>query len=252
MTSTHSWGTQPEMFGPRHQHRLGRMLAALAPLPRGARVLDAACGLGQLAQRLAARGLNAFGVDGEIAAAMEAQRAGVRVVVADMTYLPFRDAAFDAITSGETLEHLDNDAAGLREIARLLRDGARCVMTVPAFEWLWSASDDYYEHRRRYARRELAAMTRSAGLDVVRARYWGFPAVLTYDTFFILPMNRLRARRGEGIPAVARAGRSHALVGIVRAIFAIDRLFGWLPFGPGLLVVAEKRGRGIQSPAVEG
>jgi hypothetical protein len=41
---------------------------------------------------------------------------------------------------------------------------------------------------------------------------------------------------------VARAGLSRALVGLVRAVFALDRLFSWIPFGPGLLLVARKRG----------
>ena len=40
--------------------------------------------------------------------------------------------------------------------------------------------------------------------------------------------------------SVARAGRSRLLVNAVRAVFAIDHLFGWVPFGPGLLLVARK------------
>ena len=51
-TSTHPWGTQPEMFGPRHEHRLGIILSEVRRLPAGARVLDAAIGLGQLAGRV--------------------------------------------------------------------------------------------------------------------------------------------------------------------------------------------------------
>jgi hypothetical protein len=40
--------------------------------------------------------------------------------------------------------------------------------------------------------------------------------------------------------SVARAGRSRLLVNAVRAIFSLDRLFGFVPFGPGLLLVARK------------
>src|SRR5947208_12389325 len=49
---THAWGTQPEMFGPRHEHRLGIIMAEVRKLPDAARVLDAAVGLGQLAGRM--------------------------------------------------------------------------------------------------------------------------------------------------------------------------------------------------------
>lgn len=233
------------MFGPRHLHRVGLILSALRSIPSNSRVLDAACGLGQLASRMQARGHRVIGVDGELAAALHTLRvARVPAVVGDMTRLPFRARAFDAITSGETLEHLDDDRAAVREFARVARGGATCVVTVPALEMLWSASDDYYEHRRRYTRAGLVALMKSGGFDVVRARYWGFPIVLTYDTLFLLPMNKRRAvadvENDRGLQSVARAGRSKWLVRVVRGVFSIDRLFSWIPFGPGLLLVARK------------
>src|SRR5512145_2133668 len=60
---THAWGTQPEMFGPRHEHRLGMILREVRALPRGARVLDGAVGLGQLATRMHADGYRVTGID---------------------------------------------------------------------------------------------------------------------------------------------------------------------------------------------
>jgi SAM-dependent methyltransferase len=236
----HEWGTQPEMFGPRHLHRLDLILSELRSLPSSSRSLDAACGLGQLAGRVKAAGHRAFGLDGEIAAARHAHRAGVPVVVGDMNRLPFRDAMFDAVTCGETLEHLDDDRAAARELARVMRAGARIVITVPAVRALWTASDDYYDHRRRYSRRELEDVVGGAQLHVDRATFWGFPFTLIYDTLFLLPMNRRRARKGS-LPAVAAAGRRRSLVAIARAILSLDRLFRFIPFGPGLLLVATKR-----------
>jgi SAM-dependent methyltransferase len=157
--------------------------------------------------------------------------------------MPFRDGAFDGVTTGETLEHLDDDQSAAREIARVLRAGGSCVATVPALQSLWSASDDYYEHRRRYSRAQLVKMF--SALCVEKARYWGFPVVLAYDTLFLLPMNKRRARRkvdeDAALRSVAKVGKARGLVNLVRAVFAIDRLFGWLPFGPGLLMVAKKR-----------
>jgi SAM-dependent methyltransferase len=161
-----------------------------------------------------------------------------------MSRMPFRDGAFDGVTTGETLEHLDEDAAAAREIGRVLREGGSCIATVPALKSLWSASDDYYEHRRRYSRSQLVSMFREAGLTIARASYWGFPVILAYDTLFLLPMNKRRARRkvneDVALQSVAKAGRSRGLVNLVRAVFAIDSLFGWVPFGPGLLMVAKK------------
>jgi SAM-dependent methyltransferase len=242
--TTHAWGTQPEMFGPRHEHRLAMILSEVENLPRGGRLLDGAVGLGQLAVRMQQRGFTVIGIDYSFDAALHVRRtSSVPVVVGDMTKMPFRAATFDGVTTGETLEHLDDDAAAAGEIGRVLRDGGTCVATVPALQSLWSFSDDYYEHRRRYSREQLVRMF--AALRIEKAAYWGFPVVLTYDTLFLLPMNKRRARRkvqeDAALQSVAKAGRRRGLVNIVRAVFAIDSLFRWLPFGPGLLMVARKQ-----------
>lgn len=242
-TTTHAWGTQPEMFGPRHEHRLGMIVAEVERLPRGARVLDGAVGLGQLAVRMQQRGYRVFGIDYSFDAALHVRRnTSIPAVVGDMTRMPFRDGVFDGVTTGETLEHLDDDAAAAREIGRVLHEGGTCIATVPALQSLWSASDDYYEHRRRYSREQLVQMF--SALKVEKASYWGFPIVLAYDTLFLLPMNKRRARRkvdeDAALRSVAKAGRARGLVRFVRAVFALDGLFRWLPFGPGLLMVAKK------------
>lgn len=233
------------MFGPRHEHRLAIIVRETKRLAAGARVLDAAVGLGQLAQRLRQNGLRPVGIDASFEAVLHVRETtAIPVVLGDLTRMPFRNGAFDGVTTGETLEHLDDDAGAVREISRVMKPGGVCVATVPALRSLWSASDDYYEHRRRYSREELRGLFRSSGMSIEKAQYWGFPVVLTYDTLFLLPMNKRRARLAvssdTALQSVARAGRSHALVGIVRAVFAIDRLFRFVPFGPGLLLVARK------------
>jgi SAM-dependent methyltransferase len=244
--TTHAWGTQPEMFGPRHEHRLAMILREVSRLPSGARVLDGAVGLGQLAGRMQRLGCRVTGVDYSFEAALHVQRTStIPAVVGDMTRMPFKPGVFDGVTTGETLEHLDDDAAAAREIGRVLRNGGTCIATVPALQSLWSASDDYYEHRRRYSRAGLTSIFRAASFTIEKAAFWGFPVVLAYDTLFLLPMNKRRARRkveeDAALRGVARAGKARALVGAARAVFAIDRLFGWIPFGPGLLLVARKR-----------
>ncbi|MDP9192170.1 MAG: class I SAM-dependent methyltransferase [Acidobacteriota bacterium] len=243
--STHAWGTQPEMFGPRHEHRLGMIVREVERLPRGARFLDGAVGLGQLAVRMQQRGYRVVGIDYSLDAALHVRRStSIPVVVGDMTRMPFRSETFDGVTTGETLEHLDNDADAAREIGRVLIAGGACIATVPALQSLWSASDDYYEHRRRYSRAQIVNLFENAALTIDKATYWGFPVVLVYDTLFLLPMNKRRARLAIGedtaLQSVAKAGRFRALVHLVRAAFALDALFSWMPFGPGLLMVAKK------------
>jgi SAM-dependent methyltransferase len=241
------------MFGPRHEHRLGMIVREVERLPRGARLLDGAVGLGQLAVRMQQRGYRVIGIDYSFDAALHVRRTTtIPAVVGDMTRMPFRTGAFDGVTTGETLEHLDHDADAAREIGRVLTDGGTVIATVPALQSLWSASDDYYEHRRRYSRAQLTTMFESAALTIRKAAYWGFPVVLTYDTLFLLPMNKRRARlkvdEDAALQSVAKVGRSRGLVRLVRAVFALDALFAWLPFGPGLLLVAKKAGKPVHLP----
>lgn len=252
-THTHAWGTQPEMFGPRHEHRLAMFTRETANLARGSRILDAAVGLGQLGSRLRAQGHRVFGIDTSLDAVLHAKRRyGIPAVIGDLTKLPFRDEVFDAVTSGETLEHLDDDASAAQEIGRIVRERGKVFVTVPALESLWTASDDYYEHRRRYTSRQLSSLFRSAMFDVQRSSYWGFPIVLIYDTLFLLPMNKRRARmkiaEDRTLQTVASAGARGWLVRAVRAVFALDNLFRLIPYGPGLFLIAEKRRPGTRLP----
>jgi SAM-dependent methyltransferase len=246
------------MFGPRHEHRLGMIVREVGKLPAGVRVLDGAVGLGQLAVRMQNRGYRVVGIDYSFDAALHVRKTtSIPVLVGDMTMMPFKAGVFDGVTTGETLEHLDDDWAAASEIGRVLTEGGTCIATVPALESLWSYSDDYYEHRRRYSRKQLSAIFEKAALSIRKAVYWGFPVVLTYDTLFLLPMNKRRAKRrvdeDAALQSVAKVGKAHALVRLVRAVFAIDTLFSWIPFGPGLLLVARKErkaeGRGLRRNA---
>lgn len=243
---TQAWGSEPEMFGPRHEHRLGLIMREVRRIRQKGRVLDGAVGMGQLARRMEATGRRVFGIDSSFDAALYVRRnSTVPAVVGDMTHLPFRALAFDAVTTGETLEHLDDDAAAAREIARVLRGDGLCIATVPALQMLWSEMDEFYDHRRRYGRAALESLFETAGFSRVRAAFYGFPIVLAYDLLFLLPFQMRRARgatvNDRGLQSVARAGRSRLLVNLVRAAFAVDHLFRWIPFGPGLVLVARKQ-----------
>lgn len=72
----------------------------------------------------------------------------------------------------DVLEHVDSDAGLLRYYAGSLPHNGHVLITVPAFQFLWSGHDVFLEHRRRYTRASLEQVVDDAGLRVVRSRYF--------------------------------------------------------------------------------
>jgi SAM-dependent methyltransferase len=80
----------------------------------------------------------------------------------------------------DVLEHVDDDVGLLRSYALRMSGAGRVLITVPAWQFLWSGHDVFLEHRRRYTLASLEAMVTVAGLRVLRSRYFFgllFPAV---------------------------------------------------------------------------
>ena len=112
-------------------------LATELALPRGAKVLDAGCGTGNVARALAVRhGLNVTGIDILRFNIAEAKRRSAncgltrttRFQIGDYHRLPFEDDSFDGLYTMETFVHSANPEAALAEFARVLKPGGKLVM----------------------------------------------------------------------------------------------------------------------------
>jgi SAM-dependent methyltransferase len=194
-------------------------------LQPGDRVLDVGSGFGRHVYECARRGARVVALDyaadevvetrDTLAAMVEAGEITadklIGVLRGDACSLPFPDATFDVVITSEVLEHIQDDVAAIAEMVRVLKPGGRFAATVPA--WLpetinWKLSDEYHApksvggHVRIYAKTELAAKLRSAGLEVdgyhrahaLHSPYWWLkcavgprnndhPAVATYRRF---------------------------------------------------------------------
>jgi SAM-dependent methyltransferase len=92
-------------------------------------------------------------------------------VQGSITALPFGDAVFEAVVSADVVCQVEDSAQALREFARVVRPGGVVLVNVPAYRWLWSYHDEAVESKHRFARRELVALFRGAGLTVSYASY---------------------------------------------------------------------------------
>ena len=106
-----------------------RAIAALG-LGAGERVLDLACGSGDLAIAAAEAGARVVGLDFSAGMLRAAQERGVGcgLVRADALALPFADGAVDAVVSGFALRNFVDLAAAFAESARVLRPGGRLAL----------------------------------------------------------------------------------------------------------------------------
>ncbi len=101
-------------------------------LPRdGGQVLDVATGTGLVAQARLARGVRVTGLDqspARLACARERFGDRVELVEGSADELPFDDASFDHLTFTYLLRYVDDPAATLAELARVVRPGGTIAM----------------------------------------------------------------------------------------------------------------------------
>ncbi len=91
---------------------------------------------------------------------------GVALSQGDAMQLPLGNQSADCVTMMDVLEHLRDDKRALSEVARVLKPGGALVLSVPAYQHLWSAHDEALHHFRRYEKAGLRARLREAGLRV--------------------------------------------------------------------------------------
>jgi dolichyl-phosphate beta-glucosyltransferase len=212
---------------------LDRLLAA-SPVRR---CLDVGCGGGAMLAEAAALG-PVVGTDLSADALHAARARGVTALVrSDVTTIPMVDESFSAVLALDVIEHHARPEVLLGEIRRVLVADGSLIVTVPAFESLWSYADDVLGHYRRYTRAQLAADLSGAGFVVQDVRYfhsWLLPVAWGFRR-----LNRLLGRTG--------AADDFPLPGPINLFFlglsSFERRFLGrvrLPFGVSIMAVARK------------
>lgn len=142
----------------------------------------------------------------------------VGFVVGSLTEAPFADGAFDVVLALDVLEHLEDDARGLSEAARLVRPGGLLLITVPALPSLWGGQDVVSHHLRRYTKGTLSGLFRRAGLEGFRVKYFN-------TLLFPLAAAVRWSRRALGQAGRAQSDFEGQRPGLVND--ALERVFGF-------------------------
>lgn len=163
-------------------------------------------------------------------------------VCASALQLPFPDETFDVVSAFDVVEHLDPEAVGMHQLARVLVPGGRLLLAVPAYQWAWSDHDVRAGHYRRYTRGRLLQAVSDAGLVPLHATY----AFASVFPFFVAEraMRRVRSHRGSSstqlTPVPPKLDR--LLVSLSNGDARWLKHSRSLPFGSSVLVAATRAG----------
>ncbi len=204
------------------------------------RILDVGCGTGATLKMLRDLG-TAIGIDASGEALRFCRQRGLsRLARASAQALPVASGCADVILALDLLEHLRDDAAAVREFARVLRPGGLLVATVPAVPELWSEHDEALDHVRRYRAARLRRLLQNAELRIEKLSH--------LITALLLPIAALRLiqrllPRRTGEPRTAFIVPPRPVNWLLALLLRVEHM--WLtrfnlPVGVSLVVVARK------------
>jgi SAM-dependent methyltransferase len=209
----------------------------LGPSPH---ILDVGCGIGDNLALLSKYG-DVVSMERDDNALSKARARNIgRVVKGEFPDEIAKDVSQenDLIVMLDVLEHIDDDSRCLAILKNWTMDNGKLLITVPAYQFLWTKHDDQHHHKRRYTVNKLKRVLSENGWYVEYISYFNtflFPLALIYrikqKIFPSAEMNDL------GLP-------NKYINSLFEFIFALERNFigtYLFPFGLSIIAIAQKK-----------
>lgn len=215
--------------------------------------LDLGGGNGMVAKSCQDLGLDTYLVEPG-AGALNAKARGIQnVYCCKLNELP-KNLCFDIVGAFDVIEHIDSPVQFLMDLKPRLKDSGLVVLTVPAYNLLWSDEDDSAGHCRRYTVRSLAQELKKAGYTVQHCSYFFLPLLPLIFFLRALPY-RLKMKskvqmsddHHVHLDQTDKVKNEHVLGPwlntIFDCLFSMERFFikrlAKLPLGSSIIVVAK-------------
>ncbi|MBQ7560364.1 MAG: class I SAM-dependent methyltransferase [Synergistaceae bacterium] len=78
---------------------------------------------------------------------------------------------FNLVCIFDVLEHVEKDSEAVQALKNLLDHDGKILITVPAYQWLYSVHDKNLGHYRRYTRKNLCELCEKNGLKILYSGY---------------------------------------------------------------------------------
>ena len=221
------------------RRKLLKSILSSIDVPINCLTLDIGCGTGSNLKILGSAGLHkVVGLDRSFyALSLAKKKVNLSLVSGDINSLPIRSNSIGLIIAMDILEHLDNDANGIKESYRVLNKGGILLLTAPAFKALWGTQDVVTGHKRRYSRNEIMDKLREENFNILKSSYFNF------FLFFPILITR-RIIRLMGVKIKSENEINSPLINyFLKIIFSLEiyilKYFPF-PFGVSVFCLAQK------------
>lgn len=206
-------------------------------LTHKAKVLDVGCGTGAILAEFT-RQYEAYGTDTSPLAIEYCHKRGIENAFhCTLDTFPLSDLRFDLITLLDVIEHVDDDVEILKQACGRIRQNGHALVTVPAYEFLWSRHDDVNHHKRRYVKSQLIHVLRKSGFTVEMCSYYN---TILFPSALVKRMSERYIKTNEdttlNLPSPIVNNSLQSIFGFERFLL---RQFSF-PFGLSLVAVARK------------
>lgn len=147
--------------------------------------------------------------------------------------------SIDCLIMMDVLEHIEDDNQFLHEVLEKLTNNSVVLITVPAFQFLFSAHDIFLKHFRRYNRKNLVNLLKNNGLEIAKCHYF-----YTSLFFACLFAKRLKLNKtGKSQTESWKYSQNSIITRIIKTVLNIDyKINGILNsiglHPPGLSIIA--------------
>lgn len=142
------------------------------------KLLDIGCGSGDFLSSISQYVSNCIGIEGY----EYSHKKYNNIKICNIFDNGLEDHSFDIITSLDVMEHIENENDFLNEIKRL-SNGKYILLTVPAYQFLFTYHDEINNHYRRYNKNRLKKLLLENSFEIVKISYFNF---FLFPPFFIV------------------------------------------------------------------
>jgi len=209
---------------------------SLGPDPK---IMDAGCGNGDNLEFLSKYGeLTAIETDDTALKRAQSRQMG-KVVKGELpdNFPADINRDNDLIVLLDVLEHIDDDEKSLSILRNWAKNEAALLITVPAYQFLWTKHDELHHHKRRYTAKQLKKIIEDNGWKV---------NYISYFNSFLFPLALLDRFKEKLFPSSEVDGLkvpNRYINCLFEKIFSLESgILGRysFPFGLSIIAVAEK------------